>query len=144
MATERQRRVVLGVLLAVLAVVLYRAWSGDTLIPGAPSGARSATANTRAAAGTGAGAEAAATAPDVHLKALDDQRPMPDSGERDLFRFGRRPAPPSAATQAPPPVAVNPAPLTPIGPPPLAPIPLKFIGIVESPTQSKRLAALVD
>jgi hypothetical protein len=30
------------------------------------------------------------------------------------------------------------------GPPPPAPIPLRFIGIVESPTQSKRIAALVD
>jgi hypothetical protein len=32
----------------------------------------------------------------------------------------------------------------PAGPPPLPPIPLKFIGIVEAPTQSKRIAALVD
>jgi hypothetical protein len=30
------------------------------------------------------------------------------------------------------------------GQPPPAPIPLRFIGIVESPAQSKRIAALVD
>ena len=32
----------------------------------------------------------------------------------------------------------------PPGPPPLPPIPLKFIGIVEKPSQSKRIAAFVD
>jgi hypothetical protein len=32
----------------------------------------------------------------------------------------------------------------PSGPPPPPPIPLKFIGTVEAPSQSKRLAALVD
>jgi hypothetical protein len=140
MATERQRQVVLGVLLLVLAVVLYRAWS-----TGSTSRAPASSSNTRAAAARkGGGEDQPATAPDVHLQALDDERPKPESGERNLFRFGERrvPAPaPGAAASLP---AVKPGPAVPPGPPSPPPIPLRFIGIVESPSQSKRIAALVD
>jgi hypothetical protein len=76
----------------------------------------------------------------VHLRALDAERPKPIAGDRNLFRFRPKPAPPPA----PPPPVVREIPSGPPGPPPLPPIPLKFIGIVEAPMQSKRLAALVD
>ena len=39
---------------------------------------------------------------------------------------------------------VRTTPSVPAGPSPLPQIPLRFIGIVEAPTQSKRIAALVD
>src|SRR5205823_6334725 len=109
-----------------------------------PTSTRSpASSNGRAGtARSGRTAQAPATAPDVHLRALDDERPKPVAGERNLFRFKPKPPPP-APPPAPPPV-VRTTPSGPPGPPPLPPIPLKFIGIVEAPTQSKRIAALVD
>jgi hypothetical protein len=139
MATDRQRRLVLAVVLGVLAVVLYRAYSGGVLGTAgtaAPPNARAGSPRTS----TGA---AAATAPDVHLQALSQQRPTPEGGERDLFRFGQRRGPAPASTPSPDPVVMPPPPVMP-GQQAPAPIPLRFIGIVESPTQSKRLAALVD
>jgi hypothetical protein len=81
------------------------------------------------------------TAPDVHLRALGDERPKPTSAERNLFRFRPKPPPPSPPPA--PPVVSN-IPSAPAGPPPPPPIPLKFIGILEAPAQSKRIAALVD
>jgi len=39
---------------------------------------------------------------------------------------------------------VRTTPVAPPGPAPPPPIPLKFIGIVEAPTQAKRIAAFVD
>jgi hypothetical protein len=126
----------------VLAVVLYRMWSGADTSTGPASAS-----NPRAAAGRAGGrdgGETPATAPDVHLRALDDERPKPESGDRNLFRFGRRPAPEAAEAATPPPSVVKPGPSVPSGPAPPPPIPLRFIGIVESPSQSKRLAALVD
>ena len=138
MATERQRQMVLGVVLVVLAFVLYRAFTSETT-----SAARASTSTGRARTSRSAGAEAPpTTAPDVHLRALDDERPKPDPGERNPFRFRPKPPPPAPPVVAPPVARTTPS--TPAGPPPPAPIPLKFIGIVEAPAQSKRIAALVD
>jgi hypothetical protein len=70
------------------------------------------------------------TAPDVHLNALDGDRPKPVDTQRNLFRFKPKAAPVAAARTAP--VVVAPlAPPAPAGPPPLPPIPLKFIGTVQ-------------
>jgi hypothetical protein len=145
MATDRQRRLVLAAVLGVLALVLYRAYSGGVLgTLGPTAGTPASPSNTRAGSTrSSTGAEAPATAPDVHLQALSEERPAPQPGERDLFRFGQRPAPPPAVSAPPTPVVQSGPPVT-AGPPPPAPIPLRFIGIVESPTQSKRIAALVD
>ena len=141
MATERQRQIALGVVLVVLAFVLYRAVTSlettSTSIGSTPS------SNGRARTPRSARiTEPSATAPDVHLSALDAERPKPIPGERNLFRFRPKPPPPAPAP-VPPPVVRN-IPSVPAGPPPPPPIPLKFIGIVEAPAQSKRIAALVD
>ena len=146
MATERQRQIALGVVLVVLAFVLYRAVTSLETTPttsGTPTSSRS-TSSSNGRARTARSApitEPPATAPDVHLRALDAERPKPIPGERNLFRF--RPKPPPAPPPVPPPVVRN-IPGGPSGPPPPPPIPLKFIGIVEAPAQSKRIAALVD
>ena len=140
MATERQRQIVLSVVLVVLAFVLYRAVTSLNTPP--TSTASRSSSNPRARASAAAGAtDPTGTAPDVHLRALDDERPKPASGDRNLFRFKPK-APPPASPPPPPVVRVTPS--VPAGPPPLPPIPLKFIGIVEAPTQAKRYAALVD
>ncbi len=143
MATERQRRIALGAVLVVLAVVLYRAVTSL----GAPSGtstASNSSSNGRARTARSArGPAAQATAPDVHLRALDDERPIPISGERNLFRFKPAAPPPAPPRTTPPPPVVRNVPSVPAGPAPPPPIPLKFIGIVEAP-QSKPIAALVD
>ena len=143
MGTDRLRRIVLGVLLVVLAFVLYRAWTSlettatTSAAPGSPSDGKAAAPRSARAA------PPAVTAPDVHLRALDEERPKPEPTERNLFRFKPKapaPAPPRGA----PPVGARPAPSVPAGPPPPPPIPLKFIGIVESGERSKKIAALVD
>ena len=151
MATERQRQMVLVGLLVVLAFVLYRAMTsqpssalGTPGSVGSTSSGSASSSNGRArAARSGGITEPQATAPDVHLRALDDERPKPISGDRNLFRFRPKPPPPPPT---PPPIVrtTPPPPIVPPGPPPLPPIPLKFIGIVEAPTQSKRIAALTD
>jgi hypothetical protein len=138
MATDRPKQIALGAVLVVLALVLYRAFmsvggTSDGSVPPSNTGGRTAQAN---------GAAAPATAPDVHLRNLEAERPKPGDNERNLFRFKPKAAPPPPVRATPPVVAA--APSGPPGPPPAPPIPLKFIGIVEAPNQSKRLAALVD
>ena len=86
---------------------------------------------------------------DVRLELLGETRPELGEAERNLFRFQARPAPAAAAaprspeaagppTPAPPPVIV------PSGPPPPPPIAMKFIGLVDAPTQAGRVAMLSD
>jgi hypothetical protein len=139
MATDRRKQAVLAIVLVVLGFVLYRAvtsvgtTSGDAASPSNPGG-RTARAGSTAPPDT---------APDVHLKELEADRPKPSANERNLFRFKPKappPLPPSRNT----PAEVRSGPIVPPGPPPPAPIPLKFIGIVETPTRAKRIAALVD
>src|SRR5688572_20952812 len=127
MATERPRQIALGLVLVVLAFVLYRAWAAV----GTTSVAPGSSPDRRARASKSAGAEASSsTAPDVRLETLNDERPHPVEGDRNLFRFKTAtappaPAPPSQAVVRP---VVPAGPTGPSGPPP---IPLKFIGIVE-------------
>lgn len=84
----------------------------------------------------------------VNLEALSGSRPSPVEGERNPFRFRARPVsaprPAPAGGRATGPGASPPSPVvTPgaAGPPP---IPLKFIGIVDAPTQGGKLAVLSD
>jgi hypothetical protein len=146
MATERQRELVLGLLLVGLAFLLYRAVTSQGLVStqGSPSTSSDSapSSNGRARGGTGRAGQPLTSAPDVHLRALDDDRPKPVSGDRNLFRFKPKAPPPGLA--APPPPVVRTVPSVPTGPPPLPPIPLKFIGIVEASGQATRIAALVD
>jgi hypothetical protein len=149
MATKRRGQIALAVLLVVLAFVLYRAMTSENVATGTRAAVRtssrsSSSSNVRTRPGATRATDPAATAPDVHLRTLDAERPKPIAAARDLFRFRPKPPPPAPPPPPPPPVIVNPGPVVPAGPPPPPPIPLKFIGIVEAPAQSKRLAALVD
>jgi hypothetical protein len=91
------------------------------------------------------GAAAGTPVADVKLELLQQDRPEREEAERNLFRFQPRSAPTAAATPIPPaPQPVAPIPIVPAGPPPLPPIDLRFIGLVDAPTQAGRIAVLSD
>ena len=140
MATERGRKIVLGLLAVVLLAVTYRLVS-TTSAPAASSSNRQAG---KPAAATAEKAAPQTTAPDVHLDALNADKPKPAGSDRDLFRFKpKAPPPPPPGTTRPADVA--PAPVVPTGPPPpppLPPIPLKFIGIMGP--EHEKIAVLSD
>jgi hypothetical protein len=142
MEPKRRRELVLAALVVVLGAGLYVG------IAGWPFGT-STTSTTERPASNGQvrtarndrSAQAAAEAPDVHLEALDAERPKPDAARRNLFRFKPKPPPP------PPPAAAATRPAdtaqAPTGPPPPPPIALKFIGIVDA-GQSKKVVAILS
>lgn len=143
MATDRRKQMLLAGLVVVLGLGGYLAWL-------ATSGASVPSSNGTAARATGVRRAATAVneapeAPDVHLNALDSERPKPLAADRNLFRFKAKPPPPppppAPVRVAPPPVVASPAPA---GPPPPPPITLKFIGIVEVLGKSQRFAILSD
>ena len=135
MPIERWRPILLAVLAVTLAVVVYvelpRTASPVAAAPNARPASRPATG------------PAPLTAPEVHLKSLEDAR-TPPGVERDLFRFRTKPAPPPPprAVVAPPPVQPV-APSGPPPPPPLPPIALRFIGVFES-ARTPKIAILSD
>ena len=137
----RRRQQVLGALAIVLAgLFVYRLWPR-------PSAAAPATSKERAAATDSArAASPAPDAPDVKLEALELDRPKPGDGERNLFRFNAKApiARPTATKPAPGAAAAGPAPAGPPAPAPPPPITFKFIGIVEAPERSQKLAVLSD
>ena len=142
MAPERGRQLLLGVLVVVLAIAIYRIWPATS---GAPATASNRQGPRR---GTAPAAQAAGpTAPEVHLDALDSAHPKPAPAERDLFRFKPTPPPsPPPATQRPP-AGAGPTPGVPSGPPPppsAPPIALRFIGVIESPEKAQKIAVLTD
>ncbi len=144
MEPKRQREVTLAVVAVLLAAVAYVAY--QTLSERQTTSATASPSSNKAsgqgrAAGASSKAGATPEAPDVHLQALNEGRPRPNPGGRDLFRYRVKPQPP------PPPVRVPVGPQTPPpppGPPPLAPISLKFIGVIEMPPPAKRVAVLSD
>ncbi len=139
MATERRRELFLGALLMVLVVVIYRAWTSTTSAPAQTSNESGLAASGAASAGA---AQTRPAAPDVHLEALDADRPVPGSIDRNLFRFKpKAPPPPPPQILRPAPVT-NPVPPGPPPPPPVPPIALKFIGTLERGGQ--KLAILSD
>ena len=89
---------------------------------------------------------------DVKLELLQRTPGSLEEPDRNPFRFeARAAAPPADApsggggasrTVAPPPQATAPA--GPPPPPPLPPIPLRFIGLVDAPSQAGRVAILSD
>ncbi len=140
MARNTRHYLLLALLMAVLAVLLYRngPWSGVSTGTGARAG-------TTPPAGPAVGA-----VPDVALGRLEALRPGPGEGGRNPFKMQPRAVtpPPSAAPPAPVPVQ-NPtdgggAAAKPSGQPRPAPIPLKFIGIVHQGNGSGKLAVLSD
>jgi len=120
----------------------------DTNPTAAPRERPAATA--RSSSGRGAQTSAVAL-DDVHLELLRRTPAALDEPDRNPFRFEAK-----AAPAAPPkPVALptgpaasttpaTPQPSVPAGPPPLPPIPLRFIGVVEAPTQVGRVAIMSD
>ena len=139
MATERGRQILLGVVVVVLALVIYRMWPATSAASApASNGQGGATAERQQQTPAGP------AAPDVHLGVLNGARPKPAARERDVFRFKAKAPPPP-----PPPPIVQPAPVNPLptGPPPPAqpaPITLKFIGLVGNPSREVRIAVLSD
>ncbi|HZT76708.1 MAG TPA: hypothetical protein VFA27_08615 [Vicinamibacterales bacterium] len=142
METERRNQVVLGVMLVILAIVGYRALTQTSAAPGPTSNARGH------AAGSSARAAAATTveAPDVHLDALERERPKPEGQERNLFRFKPKapPPPPPGATRPSTTAPTVTAPPVPTGPPPPPPITLKFIGVIDRGGGQPKIAVLSD
>jgi hypothetical protein len=137
MAPERRSRaVVLTALLVVLALVaMYQWWPRPSANGGATSNER---APRQASARRG---QSGVEAPVVHLPALEDQRPKPQAGERNLFRFRVKTAPaPAPSTGVAPPPAPPPT-ATGTG---IAPITLRFIGIIDRGGGQPKIAALVD
>jgi hypothetical protein len=139
---RRSKEMLLGAAAVVLAFTVYMVW------PGSKSGAPAAPvrpSTSRGSATAPAGQVAASGAPDVHLRALEERRPKPITGERHLFRFKPKPPPPPPP---PPPVVIRPPePIVPTGPPPPPPLPpigFKFIGMVESASGSAKIAILSD
>jgi hypothetical protein len=136
---NRAKEIVLALLLVVLAVLGYRAWGNQATSPNGSS-----PSNPRAAATTAHG-RPAPTAPDVHLEALEGERPAPSDGERNLFRFKPKAPPPPPSMRPPTPAITDPpVPTGPPPPPPLPPITLKFIGVMEQPGTKVKIAVLSD
>jgi len=139
MGRERRTQVMLAALVVVLgAGVAYRVWPGTAADTPAASNARGAARTS--------GGDVQGLAPDVHLEALQQERSKPGDVDRNLFRFKSKPAPTPAGpgTTRPTEPPAPPAPTGPPPPPPVPPIPFKFIGILEVPGQSQRVAILSD
>ena len=142
MAAERRNQLVLSALVVVLLVVIYRAWTGTSETVAAPhEGGRPTPTNHRAVNTVGQSAAA-----DVHLDALQAERPRPSARGRDLFRIRPKALPPVVAL---PRTALNTKPAgagppAPTGPPPPPPITLKFIGVLDRGGGQPKLAVLAD
>lgn len=126
MAPERRRQILFAGLGAILVTVIVRAWMNTAAVPLPSSNGTAAPATSgprdHKAPGGRRATSAPTAAPDVHLKALDLERPKPLEGARNLFQFKPKPPPPPA----------------------VPPIALKFIGIVQTADKAQRLAVLSD
>jgi hypothetical protein len=139
MERKRQREValaVVAVLLIATAVLRIR-----SAVSGSPATNTSPTA-VSAPATRQSPTTAPAEVTEIDLQALKGDRPEPMDATRNPFRFKPRPAPPPPAA---PPVVRPSAPVNtgPAEPPPPPRIPLKFIGIIDSPATG-RFAVLSD
>ncbi len=134
---QLQKATLAALLVALAAVVVYRYMVSAAVSAPPPSARNTATAGPTAAPTASGGA------PDVRLDDLKTDRPTPISGERDLFRFKPKAAPPPPHATTGPGAPAGAPPAMPAGPPPPPPIPLKFIGIVEKPDHTK-IAVLSD
>jgi hypothetical protein len=140
---------ILGALLAGFVVVLM--FRGGEPTPAGtaarPSNRVSGTTGTRQKPAAG---QVAVT--DIQLEALKAPRGDAPAPERNLFRFEVKAPPPqqpraAAGAGAPPPQIAQPVPPrvpVPTGPPPPPPISLRFIGVLNAPTQAGRVAVLTD
>jgi hypothetical protein len=136
MLPERRRQILLVLVAAALAAVIYVEWP--------QTADRARTTPNQPGAARPSAAASGVTAPDVHLRSLDAEHAKPGDVERNLFKFRAKPSPPPAprATVA----TAPPQPIVPSGPPPpppLPPIALKFIGLLET-GNTQRIAILSD
>jgi hypothetical protein len=130
METERRRQLLLAALAVVLAIVVYYAWP-TTSPQSTPSSNQRAAGTSGAVRDRTARGAAPQQTTDVHLEALEAERPKPGPTERNLFRFREKTPPPGARDGTPEPdVPIVLPPVGPPQPPPLPPINLKFIGFV--------------
>ena len=145
--TEKARRQVLVLvgLALVLGVVTYVTSRGDS-----PAGAGPTPSNRP---GARPEQKPVPVVVDVKLELLQTEHDPLDAPERNLFRFKPKPPPappPRAVASTPKPgdaAASGPVPVPvpmPTGPPPPPPIALKFIGILDAPGQSPKVAILSD
>ena len=130
----------LAVLAGLVATSIMRRPTADKT-----AGASNSTPSRASVKGSQGTADAAEA---VELEALKMPRPDPVEGQRDPFRFRPRstpspgPAPARGRSTGGPAGPVGPtSPTAPTGLPPIA---LKFIGIVDAPTQGGKLAVLSD
>jgi hypothetical protein len=131
-----RREVLLGVLAAVLGGGVYVAkpWSSDT----------PAQATQQAPARAGRAAQAADPVADVRLDLLTATGGDAATVTRNPFRFQQREAPAARGRAAAAPRPEFSAPPVPTGPPPPPPITLRFIGLIEAPPRTGRVALLSD
>src|SRR5205823_3237142 len=103
MATDRRQKLLLGVLGVVLvALAVYQFYPAPSATP-----AQSSNRQVSGARGTGrAEQQGSPTTPDVHLEALEAEKPKPTGPDRNLFRYKPKPPPPPPA---PPPTASAPS-----------------------------------
>ena len=132
----KRQALLAGGVVAVLVGVVYMRGSGDVPATGAVAPSNSATGTAQPGRGV--------PVVDVQLDLLKRTRPEAGDPERNPFRFQPKAPPP-----APPPVPAKRAtaavpPPVPQGPPPPPPIPLRFIGLVDAPSQAGRVAILSD
>ena len=130
MPPERARTIArLGVLGTLAALAVYVFWPAADATRASQSAPRGGT--------RGAG-PSSVSAPDVHLRTLDDARAEPETPlQRNLFRFRTR-APAPRVERRVEPIAAAPV------PPALAPIAMRFIGLVETQEHAQKIAIFSD
>jgi hypothetical protein len=133
MALDRRTQLLLAVLGVLLASALvFRAWPRTAATVSSASNGRG---QGRATTGS-----ESVTAPDVHLGALQADRPKPDGVDRDLFRFQPKATP--AGNSPPRPAQTTPDRAGPPLPPAVPPIALKFVAVVGQ--RGQKIASLTD
>jgi hypothetical protein len=143
--SKRPNPVLLGLLgLTIAGALIF--WLMGSAGSGTPSSNPSGAQRPAQARTEGTPAKGAVDSPplDVHLEALEAERPAAAKNERNPFRFKPAPPPPQ------PPMAERPAqptgPPVPVGPPqppPPPPITVKFIGVLDR-ADGSRLAMFSD
>ena len=111
MATERRQKVLLGLLVVLVLVgAIYWLWPATSATPSASSNRQAVATRGTGRAEQAAPAQGTAGTPDVHLEALDAEKPKPTGTDRNLFRYKPKAPPPAP----PPPKAAEPAVSTPV------------------------------
>ena len=136
MAPNRRKVILLGGLVAVLALTLYYTALPRTAASTASTSNQRETRRERSS-------EAPRVAPDVNLEALVAERPKPRDSHRNLFRFRPPPAPPPPPPRPAPPPVFAPVNTGPPPPPPVPPIPLRLVLTVMQGS-GPRIATLSD